>query len=114
MGDPYQYSNAYQAAVSTMCTYQIFRNRNDMSVREYREYVQEWNTFQRVWKINYYLSSTGAGYRYSFANQKEKVEYQKGQAAHVDVYSSNSPGRLLSTIKVPSGVLAPAGQFDTI
>jgi hypothetical protein len=114
MGDPYQYNNAYQAAVSTMCTYQIFRNRNDMSAREYREYVQEWNTFQRVWTISYYLSTSKSPIGYSFINYKEKLEYQKGQAAHVDVYDSNSPGRLLSTINVPSGVLAPAGQFDTI
>jgi len=114
MGDPYQYSNAYQAAVSTMCTYAIYRNRNDMSAREYREYVQEWNTFNRVWTISYYLSTIGSPTRYSFADYKEKLDYQKGQAAHVDVYDSNSPGRLLSTIKVPSGVLAPTGQFDTI
>jgi len=107
-------SDPYQAAVSTMCTYVIYRNRNDMSVREYREYVEEWNTFQRVWSISYYLSTIRSPTRYSFANYKEKLDYQKGQAAHVDVYDSNSPGRLLSTINVPSGVLAPTGQFDTI
>lgn len=107
-------SNAFETAISTISIYEVYRNRNDMSIREYRDYVDNWNTFQRVWAIDYYLSSTGAGYRYTFANYKEKFQYQKGQAAHVDVYSSNSPGRLLSTISVPSGVLAPDGQFDTI
>jgi len=85
-----------------------------MTYQDYAQYVSDWNTFNRIWAINYYLSSSGMKNRYSFSSYREKNQYMNGQAAHIDVYSSNSPGRILSTINVPSNLLAPDNQFDTI
>jgi len=104
----------YLAAISTMKTYKVYRNRNDMGYQEYNQYVLDWNTFENVWTQDYYLSTIGATNRYNFKTYKEKDSYMRGQASHEDVYDSNSPGRLFSTINVPTNILAPSNQFTTI
>jgi len=105
---------ALLAGLSTMATYQPVRNRNDMTAGQYIQYVSDWAFFQKVWAVNYQLSTMGSGQRYTFANYDDFNSYLRGQKACVDVYDSNSPGRILSTITVPSKILAPANQFITI
>lgn len=102
------------AGLAIMSVYTVYRNRNDMSARQYIEYTNDWNTFQRVWVENFRLSTIGSAQRYTFATNTEHQMYLRGQAAHIDVYDSNSPGRLLSTINVVSQIIAPANQFVTI
>ena len=85
-----------------------------MSARQYIQYTNDWNTFQRVWIEDYRLSTLGYAERYNFLTYAEYQMYLRGQAAHIDVYDSNSPGRMLSTINVVSQILAPANQFITI
>ena len=102
------------AAVSTMATYVPYKNRNDMTSGQYMQYVAEWNTFQRIWIEDYTLRAVGSGQRYTFATYDEKQAYLRGQSAHIDVYSSNSPGRILGTIVVPTNIYAPENQFLTI
>jgi hypothetical protein len=102
------------AAVSTLARYLPYKNRNDMTSRQYMQYVAEWNTFQRIWIENYTLSTLGSGQRYTFATYDEKQAYLRGQSAHIDIYSSNSPGRMLGTIIVPTNIYAPENQFLTI
>lgn len=104
----------YDAAVSTMRSYPIYRNRNDMSSGQYMQYVHEWNTFERIWIQDSVLSTIGSGQRYTYKTNEELQTYLRGQAAHIDVYDSNSPGRLLGTIRVPSNIYAPSNQFVTI
>jgi len=106
--------DALAAGISTMATYQTIRNRNDMTAGQYIQYASDWSYFQRVWSVNYQLSTIGSGQRYTFANYDDFNSYLRGQKACIDVYDSNSPGRVLSTIKVPSKILAPANQFITI
>ena len=107
-------NDPYLAGISTMKTYILYRNRNDMSYQEYNQYVLDWNTFEKVWTQDYYLSTIGATNRYNFKTYNEKESYMKGQAAHIDVYDSNSPGRILGTINVVTNVFAPSNQFTTI
>ena len=104
----------YIEALSTMRSYPIYRNRNDMTSGEYMQYVNDWNTFQRIWIEDSVLSTIGAGQRYSFMTNEELQTYRRGQAAHIDVYDSNSPGRILGTISVPSNIYAPSNQFVSI
>jgi hypothetical protein len=104
-------NTAYLAAVSTMRSYPIYRNRNDMSSGQYMQYVHEWNTFERIWIEDSVLSTLGTGQRYAFTTNEEFQAYLRGQAAHIDVYDSNSPGRILGTIYVPSNTYAPSNQF---
>ena len=100
--------------ISTMATYKPIRNRNDMTAGQYIQYVNDWSFFQRVWAINYQMSTMGSGERYTFANYEEFNSYLKGQSACIDIYDANSPGRILSSIKISSQILAPANQFATI
>ena len=101
----------YMTAVSTMTAYTVYRNRNDMTSQQYMDYVADWNTFQRVWIQDYYLSNTGSEKKYSFRTNAEFQSFLRGQSAHIDVYDSNSPGRILGTINVPTNIFAPANQF---
>lgn len=107
-------SAALLAGLSTMATYQTIRNRNDMTARQYIQYSSDWAYFQRVWAVNYQMSTMGSSERYVFANYDDFNSYLRGQRACIDVYDSNSPGRIFSTINVPSQILAPANQFTTI
>ena len=106
--------DALKAGISTMATYVVLRNRNDMTAGQYIQYASDWAFFQRIWSINYQLSTIGAGERYAFNNYDDFNSYLRGQKACIDVYDLNSPGRIISTINVPSQVLAPANQFITI
>ena len=85
-----------------------------MTSGEYMQYVNDWNTFQRIWIQDSVLSTIGAGQRYSFMTNEELQAYLRGQAAHIDVYDSNSPGRALGVISVPSNIYAPSNQFVTL
>jgi len=106
-------SDAYLVAVSTMATYLVYKNRNDMSSGQYMQYVDDWRCFERVWIEDYRLSTIRAGYRYTFLTNEERLSYLRGQAAHIDVYDSNSPGRILGTIRGPI-IYSPSNQFITI
>ena len=105
--------DALAAGVSTMATYVVIRNRNDMTAGQYIHYANDWAFFQRVWVSNYQMSTMGSGQRYTFATYDDFNSYLRGQQACIDVYDSNSPGRILSTIRAPQ-ILAPANQFTTI
>jgi hypothetical protein len=105
--------DALKAGISTMATYQPIRNRNDMSAGEYIQYSSDWAYFQRVWAINYQLSTIGVAHRYAFNNYDDFNSYLRGQQACFDVYDPRSPGRILSTIRAPD-ILAPLNQFSTI
>ncbi len=107
-------SDAYLAGVSTMSRYVLYKNRNDMTSRQYMQYVEDWRCFDRIWIENYRLSTIGAPQRYTFLINEERMSYLRGQAAHIDVYDSNSPGRILGTIPVESGIYSPPDQFITI
>lgn len=107
-------SAAYLQAVSTMATYIPVRDRNDMSSRQYYEYLADWNTFQRIWIQDYIFSTIGTGETYDFSSYKELQSYNRGREAHINVYDSNSPGRIMSTISVSTNVLAPANQFTSL
>jgi hypothetical protein len=102
------------ATTSILSVYTIYKNRNDMTAGQYIQYTNDWNTFQRVWNENYKLSTIGSTQRYTFATYTEYQMYLRGQNAHVDVYDSNSPGRILSTIHVINQRIAPANQFVNI
>jgi hypothetical protein len=104
---------ALLAGISTMATYQPIRNRNDMTAGQYIRYATDWTFFQRIWAVNYQMSTMGSGERYTFANYEDFSSYLRGQQACIDVYDSNSPGRILGTIKTPV-IFAPANQFATI
>ena len=106
-------STPYLAAVSTMATYVVYKNRNDMSSGQYMQYVDDWRCFERVWIEDYRLSTIGTGQRYNFLTSEERLSYLRGQAAHIDVYDSNSPGRILGTIRIPT-LYSPSNQFVTI
>lgn len=99
--------------VSTMATYVVVRNRNDMTAGQYIQYASDWNFFQKVWAANYQMSTLGSAERYTFSTYEEFNSYLRGQQACIDVYDSNSPGRILSTIRAPK-ILAPENQFATI
>jgi hypothetical protein len=107
-------SAALLAGISTMATYQPIRNRNDMTAGQYIQYASDWAFFQRVWAVNYQMSTTGSSERYVFANYDEFNSYMRGKKASIDIYDSNSPGRIFSTIRVPSNILAPTNQFCSI
>lgn len=107
-------NTSYNEALSTMRSYPVYRNRNDMSSGQYMQYVNEWNTFQRIWIEDSVLSTIGTGQRYTFKTNEELQVYLRGQAAHIDVYDSNSPGRARGTIRVPSNIYAPSNQFVSI
>lgn len=107
-------TQAYMSAVSTMATYIPFRNRNDMSSKQYYEYLADWKTFQRVWIQDYTFSTIGTGEKYVFPSYSEMQSYTRGRDAHLGVYDSNSPGRIMSTISVSTNVLAPANQFTSL
>ena len=104
-------NDPYMTAVSTMAAYTIYRNRNDMSSRQYMQYVDDWKNFQRIWIQDYYLSNTDSQKKYTFSTYTEYQSFLRGQSAHIDVYDSNSPGRTLGTISVPTNLFAPANQF---
>lgn len=106
-------STPYLAAVSTMATYVVYKNRNDMTSRQYMQYVDDWRCFERVWIEDYRLSTMGTAQRYTFPTSQERLSYLRGQAAHIDIYDSNSPGRILGTIPTPT-VYSPPNQFITI
>lgn len=101
------------STLSTLATYVVVRNRNDMTAGQYIKYSSDWNFFQRVWETNYQLSTIGSSERYNFLSYDEFNSYLRGMQACIDVYDSNSPGRILSTIRAPN-ILAPANQFQTI
>jgi hypothetical protein len=105
---------ALAAGLSTMATYKPVRNRNDMTAGQYIQYANDWSFFQRVWAINYQMSTIGSGERFNFANYDEFNSYLRGQSACIDIYDEKSPGRILSTIKMTNLILAPANQFTTI
>lgn len=107
-------SNDYLHAVSTMATYIPFRDRNDMSSQQYYDYLADWKKFEAVWVQDYLFSTMGTGRTYTFANSKEHQSYIRGRDAHINVYDLNSPGRLLSTIRVYTNVLAPSNQFTSL
>ena len=104
---------ALEAGLSTMATYRPIRNRNDMTAGQYIQYASDWALFQRVWAVNYQMRTMGSAERYTFANYDEFNSYLRGQQACIDVYDSNSPGRILSTIRAPL-IFAPANQFTTL
>jgi hypothetical protein len=106
-------ADALAIGISTMATYPPVRNRNDMTAGQYIKYASDWALFQRVWAINYQLSTIGSGQRYIFANYDEFNSYLRGQISCIDVYDSNSPGRILSTIRAPK-ILASPSQFVNI
>lgn len=107
-------SNDYLDAVSTMATYIPFRDRNDMSSRQYYDYLADWKKFEAVWIQDYLFSTMGTNRKYAFASTKEHQSYIRGRDAHINVYDLNSPGRLLSTINVHTNVLAPSNQFTSL
>lgn len=106
--------DALAAGISTMATYQPLRNRNDMTFGQYIQYANDWSLFQRIWAVNYQLSTIGSSQRYIFANYEEFNSYIRGQNACIDVYDANSPGRILSTIRISKQILAPPNQFNRI
>jgi hypothetical protein len=97
-----------------MATYIPVRNRNDMTSRQYYDYLSDWNTFQRIWVQDYIFSTMGTGETYDFSSYKELQSYNRGRDAHINVYDLNSPGRILSTIHVHKNILAPANQFTSL
>jgi len=88
-------------AISTLNAYPLKKIRNDMSSHQYMEYVNDWNTFNRIWAFNYTVStikSSPDSYAedYKFVSNNEYLSYLRGQQAHFAVYRS-----------------APPQQFDT-
>ena len=104
----------YLAAVSTMTTYRLYKNRNDMTSGQYMQYVEDWRFFEEVWIEDYRRTALGLSEKYAFPTNASMQSYLRGQAAHIDVYDSNSPGRILGTIVVYPPIFSPSNQFITI
>ena len=78
-------------AISTICYYPLKTLRKDMSSQEWTEYKDSWYTFNRIWAYNYSVSTINGTQDqkkrpWQFVSNKERVNYVKGQTAHVENY----------------------------
>jgi len=92
-----------QEAIETMCKYPIFKQRKDMTIQEYNQYIIDWNIFNKVWIYNYTITSLnkiatigpGSNFtpkilQYEFTSGDQRISFIRGQGAHVAAYPASS------------------------
>jgi len=91
-----------QEAIETMCKYPIFKQRKDMAITEYNQYIVDWNTFNKVWIYNYTITSLNliatigtSNFKpiisqYEFPSGDQRISFIRGQGAHVAAYPASS------------------------
>ena len=86
-----------------MCKYPIFKQRKDMTIQEYNQYIVDWNIFNKVWIYNYTITSLnkiatigpGSNFspkilQYEFTSGDQRISFIRGQGAHVAAYPASS------------------------
>ena len=80
------------AAISTICAYPLAKVRNDMGIRDYLQYKNDWYFFNTVWTYNYTVSTLNGGGAtppvspYIFMSNGDLISYINGQNEHIEVY----------------------------
>lgn len=86
------------AALEIICQYPLKKIRSDMSFDEYIYYVNDWNTFNKVWSYNYTVRSLNSGNYYQFSSDSERISYIRGQTSHASIYTDDAANGAFNNI----------------
>jgi len=96
--------SVYYIGFSTINSYPLGKLRTGMPAKEYSEYKDDWNFFNRVWATNYTVSTINAELKcpkpiYQFASNAERLSYIRGQISHASYYPSAAAEGVFNDIR---------------
>ena len=96
--------SVYYNAFSTINSYPLGKVRTGMPAKEYAQYKNDWNFFNKVWATNYTVSTINATAecpipKYEFASNAERLSYINGRISHVSYYPSAAADGVFNDIR---------------